>query len=33
MAVPASLTKLVGRWHGRNTLYVPWLNPPEWRAA
>jgi len=29
MAVPASLTKLVGRWSGRNTLYVPWLNPPE----
>lgn len=29
MTVPASLTKLLGHWSGRNTLYVPWLNPPE----
>ncbi len=29
MAVPGSLTKLLGNWAGRNTLYVPWLKPPE----
>jgi len=29
MAAPPSLTKLLGSWSGRNTLYVPWLNPPE----
>ena len=29
MAVPGCLTNLLGSWSGRNTLYVPWLNPPE----
>jgi Protein of unknown function (DUF1579) len=29
MSVPSSLTKLIGNWVGDNTLYVPWLDPPQ----
>jgi hypothetical protein len=29
MSVPSSLTKLIGSWVGDNTLYVPWLDPPQ----
>lgn len=29
MPVPQSLTKILGEWSGRNTLHVPWLDPPQ----
>ncbi|MGQ0642500.1 MAG: DUF1579 family protein [Gemmatimonadaceae bacterium] len=29
MTVPHSLTQLAGHWAGKNTLYVPWLDPPQ----
>ncbi len=29
MTVPDSLTTLAGSWTGRNTLHVPWLDPPQ----
>jgi hypothetical protein len=29
VSVPDSLTRLAGKWVGKNTLYVPWLDPPQ----